>query len=82
MRIKITRENAEFLAAGLVKKLFQVKWLFASNVSKLSAWLGLLLISLQLQQALRHFSMFISHVGTLRRFLQLLSFLYASFHRC
>ena len=24
MRIKVTRENAEFLAAGLVKKLFQV----------------------------------------------------------
>ena len=74
LRIKSTRENADFLALGLVRKLFQVPSALhhSSTVCLLRCTFRLreymCYIVGQLQQALRHISFSISYVGKLRRF--------------
>ena len=74
LRIKSTRENADFLALGLVRKLFQVpSALHHSSIACLLRYAFRLreymcYIVGQLQQALRHISFSISYVGKLRRF--------------
>jgi hypothetical protein len=64
LRIKTTRENAAFLANGLVKKLFQVA--SGLNEHRLIV-LSVIDSSAQLQQALRHISIALSYAGKLRR---------------